>query len=225
MTLIQTKARKTAIASMCAVALLAGTGTASVSAAPVAVADTTNLGPQELMDTVSKKMFDALDSNRAAIRKDPEKAYPLVDQILLPHCDTEYAARLVLARHWEGASPEQRKRFVAALYHALLRLYGGAISDFTADRLKLLPFRGDPAAKEAVVHTLVRRDSGATVPVDYRLHKTDAGWLAYDVIIEGISYVKNYRTDLGAEVEQKGLDAVIVRLEREGITNPPTAKR
>lgn len=187
--------------------------------APAARADTpaAELGPQELMDSVSKRMFEALDANRAAIKKDPEKAYPLVDTILLPHFDTQYAAQLVLAQSWRTATPEQQRRFIDALYRALLRTYGGAIADFTADRLKLLPFRGDPAATQATVHTLVTRSSGAVVPVDYRLRKTADGWKAFDVIIEGISYVKNYRTDLGAEVTQKGLEEVISRLEREGL--------
>jgi len=204
-------------------ALVALLALAPVAVAPLlaasAQADTQSaqLGPQELMDSVSKKMFAALDANRAAIKKDPEKAYPLVDTILLPHFDTEYAAQLVLAQNWRTATPEQQKRFVDALYRALLRTYGGAIADFTADRLKLLPFRGDPAATQATVHTLVTRSSGAVVPVDYRLRKTAAGWKAFDVIIEGISYVKNYRTDLGAEVSQKGLEEVISRLEREGL--------
>jgi phospholipid transport system substrate-binding protein len=67
------------------------------------------------------------------------------------------------------------------------------------------------------VRTLVMRSSGAAVPVDYRMRKTEAGWKAFDVIIEGISYVKNYRSDLGAEVSQKGLDAVIARLEHDGL--------
>jgi phospholipid transport system substrate-binding protein len=187
--------------------------------APLARADTqgVQLGPQELMDSVAKQMFAALDANRAAIKKDPEKAFPLVDTILLPHFDTGYAAQLVLAQNWRTATPDQQKRFIDALYRALLRTYGGAIADFTADRLKLLPFRGDPAATQATVRTLVARSSGAVVPVDYRMRKTADGWKAFDVIIEGISYVKNYRTDLGAEVSQKGLEEVIARLEREGL--------
>ncbi len=182
-----------------------------------AEAEAEPLGPQELMDKVSKDMFAALDANRAAIKKDPDQAFPLVDTILLPHFDTDYAAQLVLAQYWRTATPEQQKRFVGALYKALLKTYGGAISDFTADRLKLLPFRGDPAATNATVHTMVTRSSGTVVPVDYRLRKTEGGWKAFDVIIEGISYVKNYRTDLGAEVSAKGLEEVISRLEREGL--------
>ncbi|HXQ64875.1 MAG TPA: ABC transporter substrate-binding protein [Steroidobacteraceae bacterium] len=191
-----------------------------------AEAQASELGPQALMDDVSKRMFAALDSNRAAIRADPKKVYPLVDTILLPHFDTDYAAQLVLAQHWRSATPEQRKRFVAALYQALLHTYSDALADFTADRLKLLPFRGDPSATQATVHTEVTRSSGTVVPVDYRLRKTDDGWKDFDVIIEGISYVRNYRTDFGEEISQKGLEEVITRLEREGLDlgKPSAAK-
>jgi phospholipid transport system substrate-binding protein len=182
-----------------------------------AQAPAAQLGPQELMDDVSKRMLAALDENRAAIRKDPSKVYPIVDRILLPHFDTDYAAQLVLAQHWRTATPEQRRRFVNALYNALLRTYGGALTDFTADRLRLLPFRGDPAATQATVRSVVTRANGQEVPVDYRLRKTANGWKAFDVVIEGISYVRNYRNDLGAEVSQRGLDAVIARFEKDGI--------
>ena len=203
-----------------AVIALAALAPLAALVAPGARAESSTeaLGPQELMSAVSKQMFEALDANRAAIRADTEKVYPLVDTILLPHFDTEYAAQLVLAQTWRTATAEQQKRFVSALYKALLKTYGQAIADFTADRLKLLPFRGDPASTQATVHTLVTRSSGAVVAVDYRMHKTASGWKVFDVIIENNSYVKNYRTDLGAEIGQKGLDAVIDRLEHEGLT-------
>ncbi|HUO95147.1 MAG TPA: ABC transporter substrate-binding protein [Steroidobacteraceae bacterium] len=174
-------------------------------------------GPQALMDRISKDLFQALDANRAAIRKDSEQAYPIIDRILLPHFDVDFAAQRVLAQHWRSATPEQRKRFIAALYSALRRSYGGAIADFTADRLKLLPFRGDPAATQAMVHTLVRRSSGTEVHVDYHLRKTADGWKADDVIIEGLSYVRTFQSDLGGAISKQGLEAVIARLEREGL--------
>ena len=201
-----------------ALAALAGAPLALLATTPAcAEAPAAQVGPQELMDSVSHRMFEALDANRAAIKKDPEKCFPLVDTILLPHFDTDYAAQLVLGQSWRKATPDQQKRFVGALYRALLKTYAGAIADFTSDRLKLLPFRGDPAQTMATVRTLVTRSSGTAVPVDYRLRKTEDGWKAFDVIIEGISYVKNYRTDLGEEVSKKGLEEVIARLEREGL--------
>jgi phospholipid transport system substrate-binding protein len=186
-------------------------------------ADASEVGPREVMEDVSKRMFAALDGNRAAIRKDPEKVYPLVDQILLPHFDTEYAAELVLARYWRTATPEQRKHFGNSLYRALLRTYGGALTEVTADRLKLLPFGGDPAGTEGIVRTQVTRSNGAGVLVDYRLRRTADGWKVFDVIIEGISLVRTFRADFDGEIKRDGLDAVISRIEKHGLDHKEPA--
>ena len=172
-------------------------------------------GPQELIETTSTKMLKALDADREAAKRDPARVRKLVDQILLPYFDTDYSARLVLGKHWRNASPEQRQRFVDAFYQSLLRNYGSALAEFTAYRMTLLPFRGDVATGQATIRTEVKRSDGTRVPVNYSMHATPAGWKAWDVTIEGISYVRNLRNDVGAEVDQRGLDAVIERLETE----------
>jgi len=174
-------------------------------------------GPRELIEASAQKMLQALDANRAEYRKDPTKIHRLVDEVLLPHFDTEYAARLVLGKHWRTATPEQRQRFINAFYQALLENYSSALAEFTADRMVVLPFRGDATADSATVRTEVKRNNGTRVPVNYSMRKTEKGWKAWDVTIEGISYVKNFRTDFGAEVNQKGLEAVIRRLETDGV--------
>lgn len=172
--------------------------------------------PQEIIESAARKLLEALDADREQVRKDPARVRTLVDEILLPHFDTDYSARLVLGRHWRAATPEQRQRFIDAFYQSLLRNYGSALADFTADRLVVLPFRGDLASGQAVVRTEVKRSNGQRVPVNYTLHSTPQGWKAWDVTIEGISYVRNFRNDVGAEVDQAGLDSVIKRLETEG---------
>jgi phospholipid transport system substrate-binding protein len=169
--------------------------------------------PGTLIQSAASAMLKELDAHRAEYRKDPGKVHALVDQVLLPHFDTEYSARLVLARHWNDASAEQRTRFINAFYKSLLSNYGDALVDFTADRLKVLPYNGDANAQYATVRTQVRRDDGTQVSVNYSLRRTDQGWKAWDVIIEGISYVKSFRDDFGSEIDQKGLDEVIARLE------------
>jgi phospholipid transport system substrate-binding protein len=171
--------------------------------------------PQELIETTARRLLEALDADRARASKDPAHVRKLVDEILLPHFDTDYSARLVLGKHWRTATPEQRQRFIDAFYQSLLRNYGSALAVFTADRLKVLPFRGDLATGQATVRTEVRRGNGQMVPVNYTLHSTPAGWKAWDVTIEGISYVRNFRNDVGAEVDQTGLPALIERLEKE----------
>jgi phospholipid transport system substrate-binding protein len=188
------------------------------AAAPAAVPNT--LGPQELVENSAKRMLVELDANRPMYAKDPAKLDALVANVLLPNFDSEYAARLVLGQTWRTATPEQRKRFVDAFYHSLLRNYGAALVDFTADRFVILPYRGDPGDTTATVRTQVKRATGDSVPVDFTLRKTDAGWKAWDVVIEGISYVKSFRTDFAAEIQQKGLDEVIQRLETAGKVGP-----
>jgi phospholipid transport system substrate-binding protein len=199
-----------------AAACLVFAGAASFADQAAPVANATTLGPQELVENSAKRMLQELDANRSTYAKDPAKLEALVANVLLPNFDSEYAARLVLGQNWRSASEEQRKRFVDAFYHSLLRNYGAALVDFTADRFVILPFKGDPGSTQATVHTQVKRSSGDKVPVDFTLHKTDNGWKAWDVVIEGISYVKSFRTDFASEIQQKGLDEVITRLEKEG---------
>jgi phospholipid transport system substrate-binding protein len=187
-------------------------------AAPAAAPST--LGPQELVENSAKRMLVELDANRPMYAKDPAKLDALVANVLLPNFDTEYAARLVLGQTWRTATPEQRKRFVNAFYHSLLRNYGTALVNFTADRFVILPYKGDPGDTMATVRTEVKRSSGDKVPVNFSLRKTDGVWKAWDVVIEGISYVKSFRTDFGSEIQQKGLDEVINRLETDAKIGP-----
>lgn len=177
--------------------------------------DATKLGPQELVAKVANDTLKDLDANRAEYTKNKNKVRELVDKNMLPYFDTAYAAQLVLAKHWRTASQEQRKRFIDAFYQSLLQNYGEALLEFTPERLRILPFQGNPNDKVATVRTEVRRDDGSRVPVNYSLRQTDNGWKAYDVQIQGVSYVKSFRTDFGAEIDQKGLDAVIQRLEQQ----------
>jgi phospholipid transport system substrate-binding protein len=189
-------------------------------------AQDSGLGPAELVDKIAKNILQDLDANRAAYRKDPKKIRDLVDKTMLPHFDTNYAAQLVLAKYWRDANESQRKRFIDAFYRSMLQNYGEALLDFTPDRLKILPFQGKEGSDTATVKSEVRRDNGQRVPVNYSLRKTPNGWKAYDVTIEGISYLKSFRTDFGAEIQQKGLDSLIQRLEKQaetGVVTKPSA--
>jgi phospholipid transport system substrate-binding protein len=198
-------------------ALLAG-GAYAADAPAVPTAAPSTLGPQELVENSAKRMLQELDANRAMYQKDPAKL-----DALLPNFDTEYAARLVLGQTWRTATPEQRKRFVDAFYHSLLHNYGAALIDFTADRFVILPYKGDGNETTATVRTEVKRSSGEKVPVNFSLRKVDGVWKAWDVVIEGISYVKSFKTDFGSEIQQQGLDEVINRLEASGKVGPSGA--
>jgi phospholipid transport system substrate-binding protein len=169
--------------------------------------------PAALVQEAAQGMLADIDKNRDAYRRDPAKVAPVVDKYLLPHFDTETAARVVLGQFWRSATPEQRQRFINAFYHSLLGNYGAALVEFTPDRLKIFPSRVEPGATTATVRTEVRRRNGDRVSVNYSLRMTPEGWKAWDVVIDGISYVKSYREDFGAQIQSQGLETVIKRLE------------
>jgi len=196
------------------IAGLLGVGMAhAADSAKPAPAQVDNSGPSQLIESSANILLTGIDKNREQFRKDPTGLYALVEQTLLPNFDTPYAAQLVLGTNWRNATPDQRKRFVDAFYQSLLYTYGDAMIDFTGDRLKVFPTKVAPEDTRATVRTEIKRSNGTKVAVNYTLRKTNGQWKAWDVVIDGISYVKSYREDYGAEVQQKGLDSVIQRLE------------
>ncbi len=163
------QAEATGTALTVTAAATANATTSSSSQSGSVVVDTS--GPQQLIESTANAMLKELDANRAAFRKDPARLYALVDRILLPNFDVDYAARLVLAKHWRTATPEQRKRFVDAFYKSLLNNYGDALVEFTGDRIKVLPARVEATATSATVRTEVKRSNGDRIPVNYSLRK------------------------------------------------------
>lgn len=168
--------------------------------------------PQAVMTSLSSALFAALDTESTAARHDAERIVPLLDRVLAPHFDPEYAARLVMGARWSGATPEQRQQFATALYWRLLRTYADAVGNWTSERVRVLPWSGDAAALQALVRTRVTSADGAVASVDYRLRQSAEGWKIFDVIVDGISYVRTYHADTEEEVARSGLDAAIARL-------------
>jgi phospholipid transport system substrate-binding protein len=202
-----------AAAALCLCAAPAAEAQAAAKASGAPVVDTS--GPTQLIESAANAMLGELDARRADFRRDPKRLDALVERVLLPHFDVDHAARLVLGKHWRTATPAQRQRFIDGFYGSLMNNYGDALLEFTGDRIRVLPSTVAPEATSAVVRTEVRRSNGSRIPVNYSLRKTDAGWKAWDVVIEGISYVKSFREDFGSEIDQKGLEAVIQRLEAQ----------
>ncbi len=182
-------------------------------AAEPAAATAATQNPRDLINDIAQQLLKELQTRREELKKDPVALRRLIDETLLPHFDTQTAAQRVLAVHWRTATPEQRRRFIDAFYKFMLQTYGNALVEFTPNQLEVRPFKGDPKATTATVETFVNTGSGKPIPVNYSMRLTPTGWKAWDVTIEGISYVLSFQKDIGAEVNQKGLEAVIARLE------------
>ena len=188
------------------------------AAAPAAAQSAAQESPSQVIQTAANGLLQALNADRETYRKNPSKVQALVDQYILPHVDTQFAAQLVLGRYWRTATPQQRERFINAFYHSMLNNYGAAIVEFTSNTLKVFPTRVSAGSQNATVRTEMARTSGPPVNVNYYMHETPDGWKAWDVVIDGVSYVKSYREDFGSQIAQQGgnaaaIDSVINRLE------------
>ena len=173
--------------------------------------------PQQIVQGIVDELGTALDGHREELRQHPDQLIKVIDQILLPHFDIDYASLLVLGRHARDATPAQRVRFSHAFYNSITHRYAEGLLNYTKGKVKLLPFQGDLNARRSVVRTEVMLDDGKSLSVDYVFRKTASGdWKAYDVVIEGISYVTNYRNQVDAEIQKEGIEGLIHRLVTQG---------
>jgi phospholipid transport system substrate-binding protein len=172
---------------------------------------------EALVRQTTEQVLSALEQNKERIKDDPLAVQALVGEIVLPHFDFELMSRLVLARGWREATPEQQKRFVSEFRQLLIRTYGTSLSHYSGQKVEYLPSQPDPDPKRATVRTLIRQAEGPPVPVTDQLRQTSSGWKAFEVVIEGVSLVQNYRTSFAAEIQQHGLDALIQRIHERNV--------
>jgi phospholipid transport system substrate-binding protein len=186
-------------------------------ALPLLSAEALPAAPNEVIQEAVDLLEQGLDAHRDELAKDPKALYAFIDGILLPRFERRFAAISVLGSHWRTATEEQRNRFIEAFYTTLLHRYAEGILEFDTDRIEILPYRGNPNSKIATVKTSVQLDDGTKVPVHYELIKSkdDGEWRMFNVKIEGVSYVVNYRSEFDTEIRNSSLEQVIERLEKE----------
>ena len=163
------------------------------------------------IDTMNKNLGDK--ENKERLNNDKEKLYSIIDQTLSPYFQKKYAGRLVLNQHWKNANNDQRQRFTEGLYQSLVRSYALTLLNFDISQINVLahlPITNE-VKKITVKSEVMYR--GELIPMNFSFGKFKEGWRFYDVKIEGISYIKNYRNQFNAEISANGIDAVIDRLE------------
>ena len=178
-------------------------------------ADAQTENPEAVVRSAAEQVLESIDGRREYLEANPEELRALVNSVFLPRFDRGYAAYLVLGRYGREASADQRSRFTEALYQYMLNRYANGLLSYTSDRLQVLPYQDTPGEERATVRTFVMLNDGRKIPVNYDLRLGDAGWRVFDIAIEGISYVRNLRSQLGQEIEQNGLESVIARLIAE----------
>ena len=169
--------------------------------------------PQTLIKNSSDRMQKALKENKATIEKNPSFVYGLVDKILLPNFDFSKMSKLALGKNWRKASTAQRERFIREFRLLLVRTYSIAMLEFTDGDIIFLPFRGDLAKKKVKVKMEIARPNGPSIPMALSMYLSkQKKWMVYDVKIDGISLVTNYRSSFAKEIRNDGIDKLIDNL-------------
>ncbi|WP_397475636.1 phospholipid-binding protein MlaC [Pusillimonas sp.] len=172
--------------------------------------------PNEFVETVGNNALQALRQEPAAQQGDLNRINELVNEYVLPYVNLEKTTRLAAGRYWRQASAQQQKDLVEAFKGTLIRTYSGALAKVDEiSSLQILPFRGDPAADDVVVRSSLSQRNGPAVGVDYRLEKTPDGWKIYDLNVEGIWLIQNYRNQFAQQINQNGIDGLIDALNRQ----------
>ncbi|WP_242467012.1 MlaC/ttg2D family ABC transporter substrate-binding protein [Ectothiorhodospira shaposhnikovii] len=170
--------------------------------------------PVKLVEQTSTQVLNMLREDPERTRNDPDFIYGLVDDIILPVVDVQGMSRLILARHWRTATPVQRERFTNAFQSMLMRTYALQMAEHMDKDIRVLPHRSRQDERMASVATEIVMGQGrSNIPVIYSLRPVDGEWKVFDLTVEGLSFVTNFRTNFGAEVDRHGLESLIERLE------------
>ena len=171
-----------------------------------------SLPPQELIQDVAQKTIDRLNAEKELIDKEPDRLYGLINEFILPHFDFERMSKWVLGKYWRRASKQEQQRFIEEFRTLLVRTYATSLSDYAQQTITYSPFRGDLASGDVTVKSEVEQPGSFPVPINYRLYKTENGWKVYDVTIDDISLISNYRTSFAKEISAVGIDGLIKQM-------------
>ncbi|MBI5612633.1 MAG: ABC transporter substrate-binding protein [Gammaproteobacteria bacterium] len=178
--------------------------------------------PDELVRKTTEEILALTKANREVYTKDLSKLYKMADEKVLPHFDFSRMAQWVLGINWRSATPEQRTRFTSEFRTLLVRTYATALLNYTDQKIIYLPLVSKPGDTDVVVRTEVKQTSGGSnIPIHYTFYKKNDDWKVYDVSIDGVSLVTNYRSVYAGKIKNEGMDALIASVAQ---SNQPARK-
>lgn len=168
---------------------------------------------QEVVEKAANEVIAVLDKEAEQIAKDPEKAYLLVEQYVIPYFDFDRMSYYILGNFWKDATDEQKTRFQTEFKRMLVNTYATALSEYTSDEeINYLPTVTSKNPDIVIVPTEIRQQGSQPVSVAYRMFREDDHWRIYDVAIGGISLVTNYRASFASQIRKGGLEGLLSSL-------------
>lgn len=178
------------------------------------VAHAAPVPPDVAVKETTEQMRNLITANHDAYKADRAKFNAVVDQVLVPRFDVPYISQLVLGRNWKAATPEQRTRFANAFKNSLIRNYADALlENYDSVEAKFQPLRLAGGETDATVKCELTRKNGRPISLGFSMRLVDDEWKVYDVIIENLSLVTNFRSQFNEEIKKNGLEGLIAKIE------------
>ena len=168
--------------------------------------------PDALVKRTAEDVLAVVKTDQDIQAGSQEKIFALAEQKIVPNFNFDKVSRLVLGKNWTKATPEQKTAFQTEFRSLLIRTYATALSKYKNQTIEYKPLRLADGASSATVKTLIVQPGGQPIAVDYSLEKHTDAWKVYDIVIEGVSLVTNYRGQFAQEIRQNGLDSLIKKL-------------
>jgi phospholipid transport system substrate-binding protein len=173
--------------------------------------------PNVLVQRLADKVIDLVKTDPALVNGDPVRLGMVVDEHIMPHVNFKRMTAAAVGRAWRTASPAQQAELQAQFKLLLIRTYASAVNQMKERRMEVKPLRVLPDDSRVIVRSEVV-GVGQPIQLDYRMEKTDAGWLIYDINVLGLWLVETYRTQFavvaGSDNDVKALLDALKALNR-----------
>ncbi len=168
--------------------------------------------PDVLARTTTQEVLTILKQDKDLQKGNLTKVHQLVEAKILPNFDFNRMTQLVIGKYWPRATAQQKQLLVVEFRNLLVRTYASSLTAFTNQTVEFKPMTIRPTDTDVTVHSEIRQPGGQPIPIDYSMYKTDFGWKIYDVAIDSVSLVTNYRSSFSSTIRQNGIDGLIKTL-------------
>jgi len=171
------------------------------------------MGPEQLIKQTSDRVLAEIKANADVYQSNPQRIYQLVDDVVLPHFDFSAMTDLALGSYKDKVNGEQKPTIVNEFRSLLVRTYSSALLEYTDQELVYLPMEGAESDGIVTVRTEIEQAGGFPIPINYTLRLGDDGWKVFDISVDDVSLVTNYRSSFARAIKKDGVDGLIKTLQ------------
>ena len=175
--------------------------------------------PDAMVRKNTNEILAAIKADKELAAGNQKKIEKLADEKVLPFFNFVRMTQLAVGRNWRDANDAQKKLLIDEFRTLLVRTYSTSLTQFRNQTIDVKPLKVAPADTEIVVKTQVNQPGGQPIPIEYIMEKSGDSWKVYDVLIDGVSLVTNYRSSFNTEIQKSGIDGLIKSLSERNAKN------